>query len=146
MEERRVDCITFFFENSDHDLDSLFPQKGDSAAGHQRIRVEGADDDPADSAFENRVGAGRISAGVAAGLEVDIERRSLRGAGAVPKRVSLCVWPAVPFVPAFSQRPAVPDDDCSDQRIGIDLSDAPFCQMKRPPHPLFVLHSKHLLI
>src|SRR5262249_50833669 len=60
----------------DHDLDALVAKDPEAAAGGLRARVVAADDDARQPGAQDRVGAGRLVALVAARLERDVERRA----------------------------------------------------------------------
>ena len=105
----------------DHHLDALVAEDPEAAPGGLLGRVVGGDHDAADPGPQDRVGARRRLALVAAGLERDVEgrvREILQAAGL--DRVDLGVHAAVFAVPALTQDLAVADHDGAHHGIRLD--------------------------
>ena len=109
----------------DDDLDALVAQDAQAAAGGLLGRVVRSDDDAADARGEDRVGARRRAAGVAARLERDVERGIAQiGVTAVGDRVDLGVGAAELLVPSLAQHPLPDRDDRADDGVGVDPAGA----------------------
>ena len=94
-------------------------EKCSALSGNQRVRVTGTDIDPANAAFCQRFGAGRLLAVVTAGFQGDVDVRSGRVFGAVLQSVSFCMQVTVPGVPALTDDAVIFDDHGTHQRVGI---------------------------
>ena len=89
--------------------------------------------------LEDRLGAGRRAAGVAAGLERHVERRAAQvGAAGGGDRRALGVRPAELGMEALAEHLAVAHDHRADQRIGARAPAPALRQLKRPGEMLVV--------
>ena len=80
---------------------------------------------------DNRVGAGRRFALMAAGLERDIHRRALRPLARRRQRMDLGVRPAELLVPTLADHLAILHDDAADHRVRLDKALAAAGQRRR---------------
>ena len=110
-------------------------------ARDQRVRVAGADHDPRYARSQYRVRARRLPAVVTAGLERDVHRRAPRLCAAARQGVSLGVRLAAALVPALAYYLAVLDYHRADHGVGRAPALAPFCQLQRAAHVVFVVHN-----
>ena len=116
----------------DDDLDALVAQDPQAAAGGLLGRVVGGDDDAPDAGLDDRVGARRRLALVAARLERDVERRAFEvGHPAGLDRVDLGVRAAVDLVPALAEHLAVARDHGADDRVRLDRPEPPAGELDR---------------
>ncbi len=96
------------------------------------LGIEGGDDDPGDAGCDQRVGAGRRAAVVAARLEADVGR----GAGGIAGRLcsaATSAWsPPRSDVPALAQHPPVAHDDAAHHRVWRCSRAAALRQLERP--------------
>ena len=107
----------------DADLDALVAQDPQTAAARLLGRVVGADHDAREPGRDDRVGARRRLALVAAGLERHVERRAVRGRRRRRRdRLDLGVRAAVGAVPALAQDHAVARDDRAHDRVGLHVA------------------------
>jgi len=117
----------------DLDLDALVAEDPEAAAGRLRARVVAADDDAAQARRQDRVGARRLVAVVAARLELDVQRRDAEvGVAAVGDRVDIRVRPAVLVVLALAEHGAVADDDGADDGVRTRATEPPLGEVDRP--------------
>ena len=108
-----------------HDLDALVAQDPEAAPGGLLGGIVGGDHDAPDARLQDRLGARRRLALVAARLERHVQRRpaQVRHAAGLD-RVDLGVRAAVFLVPALPQDLAVAGDHGADDRVGLDRAGA----------------------
>ena len=87
--------------------------------------------DARDAGLDQRVGAGRLAAVVAARLERDVGRRAPRRLAAGGERVALGVRLAAALVPPLAQHAAVARDDAADDGIRARAAAAALGQVER---------------
>ena len=93
--------------------------------------------------FDQRVGARRRAAVVAAGFERDIDGGAACLRSGRAQRVGLGMRLAGADMPAFADDGAVPDDDTADAGIGRGGEQAPACQLQRMGHEFMIGGRKH---
>jgi len=104
----------------DLDRDPRLAQAAHAALSGARVRVERADDDPADAGLDQRQRAGRRAAVLIARLERDVGGRAARIVtlrARVTQRLDLGVRLTATVVPAFAERRPVADEDAADRRV-----------------------------
>ncbi len=116
-----------------HHLHALVAQDPEAPPGGLLGRVVRADDHAADPRLQDRLGAGRRLALVAAGLQRHVQRRlaQIRHPARLD-RIDLGVRGAVAFVPALAQHLAVARDHRPHDGVRLDRPGAVLGQLDRP--------------
>ena len=86
------------------DRDAGRAQRGNSVAADPRVGVFEGDDDALDASLDQRIGAGRGLAPVAAGFETDIGGSTARRTAGPAQRLGLAMRPAARLGPAATDR------------------------------------------
>ncbi len=143
VEENLVYAAAFILAHAGFDLDACVAQNLCAFSGHQRIRVQTADEHPANLVLDDRIRARRRASPVAARLKRDVQVGACAVLSAVRERVALGMQAADVLVPAFTDDFTVLDDHAADHRIRIDVTGSALGQRQRPTHIfLFLLLHK----
>ena len=116
------------------DFDSSGAQLLEAAASHRRVRVGHRRHDARDACGDQRLRAWPGAAGVAARLQVDVERCAARGFACGFERDDFRVAHAVVGVESFADDAAVAHEDRADHRVGACERDAASRQLERAVH------------
>ena len=117
LEVGRIERAALLIADAEHHLHAGLTKRRDSLPVHERIGVEHADHDAADSGGQDRVHTGGRAPHVRAGLERDHERRSRGGGAGSLQGARLGVRLAGALVPARDDRGSA-EDDRPHARIG----------------------------
>jgi hypothetical protein len=93
-------------------------QTFDAAAGDQRIRIEGPDDDPGYAGGNQGIGTRPGTAGVGTGFEGYVKNGSLRGRSGGAQREDFSVGLPGPRVKTLTNDDPVTDQNGTDRRVG----------------------------
>ena len=146
VEKHRVQGIALVPHEVLFHLHPRLPQQGCSLAVDQRIGVPGTDDHSGNASLQNGLGAGGLTALVAAGLQGDIQggpRRVLRTGG---QSLPLGVEAAAAAVPALANDTAFLHQHCPHQRIGAGPAGAVTGQFDGQGHIVGIVHSSLSLL
>ncbi len=106
----------------------------DPAAADARIRVFDRGDDPPDPGFDQRLGARRRLAPVAARFEADIGGGAAGAGAGAGQRLGLGVRPAARLGPAAADDASFVDQNAADRRVGPSIAEAAPGEPQCRPH------------
>ena len=132
-QEGEVEADRLLHQEAGFDLDPRRSQPGESPARDLRVGIAVAGHHADDSGGDHRVGAGRGTAVVGAGLQGDEEGGTSRAVAGLAQGLDLGVRTAHLAVPAASHDLAVPHQDGADPRVGRGAVAAAGGQPEGPP-------------
>src|SRR5437764_11709244 len=126
------------FPKTDVDREARLPQTLGPLPGHLRERIGHGGHDPAHARSNNRFRTRRGFALMAAGLKRHIESGIAPQVARLAQGIDLRMSLAKTFMPSFAHHTVFSNNDCSDQRIRLDVAAALLGQAERAGHPSFV--------
>ena len=135
LDETDVERPRLGFQHPAGDLNADAAQPRQPAPGDLRIGVLHGGDYPRDTGLDQRLGAGRRAAAVAAGFQRHIRSGAARAVAGLAQRVHLSVRLTRTHMPAFADQLPVLDDHAADPGVRMGRIQALARQLQRARHP-----------
>ena len=138
--EDLVEVDRLLFEDAGGHLDPGVPERLYALSGHQRVHIQGGDENASDALLDDDLGARRRPSIMTAGFECHVEVRAGGVLFTAEKRIAFrVVLPDFLVVP-LTDDAAVFDHDAADHRVRAHMPFPALRQLQRPPHIFFMGH------